>query len=94
MVGMNDDVEREFEQLRLIVEDLERRLSDQDRDYPGSSIPVDRDADDEPGSSIPVYRKPRPSRNSGAVALPLPEPETESKWNADLDSPNQSCRLG
>jgi len=75
MAGMNDDVERELEQLKLIVEDMERRWSDQDRDYPGSSIPVDRDAGDEPGSSIPVSRKPRPSQNSGAIALPLPEAE-------------------
>ena len=73
MIGMNDDVERELEQIKLIVEEIERRSGNQD-------------AGDDPGSSVPASLKPRPSRNSGAVALPEPEENAAEASSQKHDS--------
>jgi len=56
---MKNDAERELRQIEDFIEEWERSRH--------------QDAGDEPDSSVPASLKPKPSRNSGAVALPEPE---------------------
>ena len=74
---MNDDVERELKILQELVEALERRSGNQDGDE---------------GSSVPASLKPRPSRNSGAVALPEPEENAFSDPPTRSDAPKPLCK--
>jgi hypothetical protein len=56
---MENDVERELKEIENLIEEWERSRNQN----PG----------DEPDSSVPASLRPKPSGNSGAIALPQAE---------------------
>ena len=70
-------MERELKQLENAIEEWERSRN--------------QDGGDDADSSVPASLKPKPSRNSGAVALPEPEENAFSDPPPTCDAPK---RLG